>query len=192
MGRILVKYAFCMIAVLVQIVAGFLTLRERDKEEAALRMPMVYICGVYLLIQFFVFFKYCRYLPDQYAALLQGAIILAFVVIEVGLGGSNRYIGRVDSQTKESVRGFRDILLALEVKRAAFSGLEAQGYLDALYEKMKYSDPTGGSETDQEEARLSELIESMDVGMGAEEIRERCVEAEKVLKIRNIKNKKRK
>lgn len=192
MGEILLKYAFCIIAVLVQVVAGFLILRERDKEKAALRMPMVYIGGVYLVIQFFVYFKYCRYLPERYAVLLQGALLVLFIIIEVGLSGSNSYIRRVDSQMKESTEGFREILQSLNIKRVEFNGLAAQGYLDALYEKMKFSDPTGGSETNREDKRLSELIRSMDTGMSVEKIKTRCAEAEKVLAIRNQKNKVRK
>ena len=51
------KYIFCLIAILMQPIFAFLVFHKQEKQKAALKMPLVYLSGVYFVIQIFVFFK---------------------------------------------------------------------------------------------------------------------------------------
>lgn len=69
------KYIFCLIAILMQPIFAFLVFHKQEKQKAALKMPLVYLSGVYLVIQIFVFFKVCLKIPKDYQVysyLLQG------------------------------------------------------------------------------------------------------------------------
>lgn len=59
------KYIFCLIAILMQPIFAFLVFHKQEKQKAALKMPLVYLSGVYLVIQIFVFFKVCLKIPKD-------------------------------------------------------------------------------------------------------------------------------
>ena len=43
------KYIFCLIAILMQPIFAFLVFHKQEKQKAALKMPLVYLSGVYLV-----------------------------------------------------------------------------------------------------------------------------------------------
>ena len=80
------KYIFCLIAILMQPIFAFLVFHKQEKQKAALKMPLVYLSGVYLVIQIFVFFKVCLKIPKDYQVysyLLQSAILAVFIIIRL-------------------------------------------------------------------------------------------------------------
>lgn len=183
------EYIFCIIAVIIQLPFLYVVLKRQNKNISALRMPYVYVSGAYLVIQFYVFFKYCIKLPDDYANLVQIGILVIFSLLEVSLFVGNRYIKRVDTKQQRGVAEFRDIIRSLEVKRLEFDDSKKQGYIDKLLEELKYSDPDSAECVRQENLRLKELIQKLDSKSSMEEIEMICVETSKVLSIRNIKTK---
>lgn len=183
------EYIFCVIAVIVQLPFLYLVLKRQNKNISALRMPYVYVSGVYLVIQFYVFFKYCIKLPDDYANLVQIGILVIFSLLEVLLLVGNRYIKRVDTNQQRGVAEFRDIVRSLEIKRLEFDDSKKLGYIDKLLEELKYSDPDSAECVRQDNLRLKELIQKLDSKSSMEEIEMICAKTSKVLSIRNIKNK---
>ena len=114
------KYIFCLIAILMQPIFAFLVFHKQEKQKAALKMPLVYLSGVYLVIQIFVFFKVCLKIPEDYQVysyLLQGAILAVFIIIEIAMAASNKYITKVQTQEQGSIEVFKGIIQQLEMCR---------------------------------------------------------------------------
>lgn len=89
------KYIFCLIAILMQPIFAFLVFHKQEKQKAALKMPLVYLSGVYFVIQIFVFFKVCLKIPKDYQVysyLLQGAILAVFIIIEIAMEASKMHV----------------------------------------------------------------------------------------------------
>ena len=61
-----VIYIFCIIAIILQPVISFLALRKKNKNERALNLPLIYFTAVYLIVQIYVFFKYCLKFKGEY------------------------------------------------------------------------------------------------------------------------------
>ena len=114
------KYIFCLIAILMQPIFAFLVFHKQEKQKAALKMPLVYLSGVYLVIQIFVFFKVCLKIPKDYQVysyLLQSAILAVFIIIEIAMAASNKYITKVQTQEQSSIEVFKGLIQQLEICR---------------------------------------------------------------------------
>lgn len=80
------KYIFCILALLIQPVSAWCVYHKQDKREAALKMPMLFFSGAYLIIQMYVFVKFCMKFPEDYqmwSYLIQAAILAVFVILEL-------------------------------------------------------------------------------------------------------------
>lgn len=145
--------------------------------------------GGYLVIQFYAFFKYCMKLPDEYAQFVQIGILAIFILLEILLFVGNRYIKRVDMKQKSDVEEFKDIVRNFEMKRLEFDDASILQIINQLLDELKYSDPNSGECVREENLRLRELSQKIDKKSSVEEIQTICLEASKVLKKRNLKNK---
>lgn len=187
----MMKYIFCIIALLVQPLSAWNVYHKQDKRKAALKMPMIYFSGVYLAVQFYVFFKYCMRFPEsmeQYSYMIQGAILVVFILIELAMFGSNKYIEDIQQKEQDSIRDFKGLIRNLEICRASVSDMENQKHIDKLIEKMRYSDPVSNQAVARENQRIYELIEELSEITEREAFEKKCSEIAKQLEIRKIKN----
>ena len=65
---------------------------------------------------------------------------------------------------------------------------ENKKYIDKLYEKMRYSDPVSSPEVAQENEKIHELIAELTGITESSQFEAKCLEIEKQLDIRKIKN----
>ena len=117
----MMKYIFCIIALLIQPVFSWYVYHKQDKKKAALKMPMLYYSVAYMVVQLYVFFKFCSKFPERYSIysyLIQAAILLGFVIFEMILWGSNKYIEDVDNKEKQSIQDFKELIKDLEISKA--------------------------------------------------------------------------
>ena len=61
----MMKYIFCIIALLIQPVFSWYVYHKQDKKKAALKMPMLYYSVAYMVVQLYVFFKFCLKFPER-------------------------------------------------------------------------------------------------------------------------------
>ena len=66
----MMKYIFCIIALLIQPVFSWYVYHKQDKKKAALKMPMLYYSVAYMVVQLYVFFKFCSKFPEDTAFIL--------------------------------------------------------------------------------------------------------------------------
>lgn len=185
------RYLFCIIALLVQPVSAWYVYHKQDKRKAALKMPMLFFSTVYLVVQIFVFWKYCRLFPEEwkmYSYLIQAAILVIFIVIELALFGSNKYIEDVQQREQDSIRDFKGLIKELEICKVGVSDAENLKHIDKLLEIMRYSDPVSSQAVAQENQKIHELIEELSGITEQELFVRKCDEITKQLEIRKIKN----
>ena len=159
----MMKYIFCIIALLIQPVFSWYVYHKQDKKKAALKMPMLYYSVAYMVVQLYVFFKFCSKFPERYSIysyLIQAAILLGFVIFEMILWGSNKYIEDVDN--KENI--------------------------DKLYERMRYENPVSSPKAIEENLRIKGLIAELADITDNTLFEAKCNEIVKQLDIRKIKN----
>lgn len=185
------KYIFCILALLIQPVFTWYVFHKQDKKEAALKMPMLYYSGVYLVVQIFVFVKFCLKIPENYqmwSYLIQAAILVVFIILEMALFGSNKYIKDVETREQNSIRDFKSLVSELEICRVGVEDTENLKVLDSLVEKMRYSDPVSSPAVEQENNKIHELIKELSSITEHELFKKKCDEIGKQLEIRKIKN----
>lgn len=185
------KYLFCILALLIQPVSAWYVYHKQDKRESALKMPMLYFSVAYLVVQIYVFVKFCMKFPEEYqlwSYLIQAAILIVFVILELALFGSNKYIKNVETREQNSIRDFKGLITELEICRVGIEDAENLGNLEVLMEKMRYSDPVSSSAVEQENHRIHELIEELSNITEHELFKQKCDEIAKQLEIRKIKN----
>lgn len=187
----MIKYIFCIIALVIQPIFTWYVYHKQDKREAARKMPMIYFSGGYLIIQLFVFFKYCLKIPENYqmySYLIQAAILIVFIILELALFGSNKYIKDVEAREQNSIRDFKSLIQELEICCVGVEDDENLKILNALMEKMRYSDPVSSSAVEQENNRIHDLIAELSNITEHELFKQKCDEIAKQLEIRKIKN----
>ena len=185
------KYIFCILALLVQPIFTWYVFHKQDKREAALKMPMLYYSGVYLVIQIYVFVKFCLKIPEEYqmwSYLIQAAILVVFIILEMVLFGSNKYIKDVETREQNSKRDFESLVSELEICRVGVEDAENLKVLDSIVEKMRYSDPVSSPAVEPENNKIHGLIEELSGITEPELFKKKCDEIEKQLEIRKIKN----
>lgn len=185
------KYIFCILALLIQPVSAWYVYHKQDKREAALKMPMLYFSGVYLIIQIYVFVKFCVKFPEDYqmwSYLIQAAILIVFILLEMALFGSNKYIKDIEARQQNSIRDFKNLVTELEICRVGIEDTENLRTLDALMEKMRNSDPVSSPAVEQENNKIHELIAELSNITEHVLFRQKCDEIAKQLEIRKIKN----
>ena len=178
------KYIFCLIAILMQPIFAFLVFHKQEKQKAALKMPLVYLSGVYLVIQIFVFFKVCLKIPKDYQVysyLLQSAILAVFIIIEIAMAASNKYITKVQTQEQSSIEVFKGLRVQItdEVNRKE---------IDKVLEKMRYSDPVSSPAVATENEAIRQLILQLSSTTDEAAFAEICGAIMKQLEIRKMKN----
>lgn len=187
----MMKYIFCIIALLIQPLLAWNIYHKQDKRQAALKMPMIYFSGVYLLVQSYVFFKFCRKIPEDYqlySYLIQGVILVIFLVLESALFASNKYINDVQQKEQDSIRDFKNLIKELEICRVSVTDSKNKENIEKLYEKMRYSDPVTSVEAAQENEKMHQLIAELSELTDCDQFEQKCNEIEKQLEIRKIKN----
>lgn len=187
------KYIFCILALLIQPVSIWYVYHKQDKRKAALKMPILFYSMAYLAIQIFVFVKYCMKFPEKYqmwSYLIQAAILIIFIVLEMALFGSNKYITDVETKEQNSIRDFKSLITELEICRVSVEDTENLKILDLLIEKMRYSDPVSSPEVEQENQKIHELIAALSEIKEHGQFKQTCEAITKQLEIRKIKNKK--
>lgn len=185
------KYLFCIIAVLAQPITAWYAYRKQDKCKAALKMPMLYWSGTYLAVQFFVFWKFCRLMPEsmeKYSYLIQAAILIVFLIIEWLLYGSNKYIEDVQQREQDSIKDFKSLIRELEVCKVCVTDVENQNRIEDLLEKMRYLDPVSSPAVEKENQKIYDLIQELMVITDHELFGNKCEEIARQLEIRKIKN----
>lgn len=185
------KYIFCIVALLIQPFSAWLVFHKQDKRKAALKMPMLFYSIVYLVVQVYVFVKFCMKFPENYqmwSYLIQAAILIAFVLLELGLFAGNRYIGSVETREQNSIRDFKGLIKELEICRVNVSDGDNQKCIDALLEKMRYTDPVSSQAVEQENNKIHEFIAELNNISEHDVFAGKCEEIVKQLEIRRIKN----
>ena len=185
------KYIFCIIALIVQPLSAWNVYHKQDKRKAALKMPMLYFSGVYLLIQFFVFIKFCMKIPESFEVfsyIIQAVILIVFVMLELSLFGSNQYIENIQQKEQSSIREFKGLIRELEICRLSVEDSVNQQHIDRLIEKMRYADPVSSPVVAYENEKIHELIEELSGITEQELFTRKCNEIAKQLEIRRIKN----
>ena len=119
--------------------------------------------------------------------MIQAVILAVFIALELALSGSNKYIKRVQENEQNSIRDFKNLIKELEICRLDVSE-ENKKYIDKLYEKMRYSDPVSSPEVAQENEKINELIAELPGITESSQFEAKCLEIEKQLDIRKIKN----
>lgn len=185
------KYIFCILTLLIQPLSVWYVYHKQDKRKAALKMPMLYFSGAYLIIQIYVFVKFCMKFPEDYqlwSYLVQAAILIVFIILELALFGSNKYIKDVETGEQNSLRDFKGLVTELEICRVGIEDAENLNTLDSLIEKMRYSDPVSSPAVEQENNRIHELIAELPDITECGLFKQKCDEIAKQLEIRKIKN----
>lgn len=183
------KYIFLIVAILIQFFFTYNVYRKQDKNQAALKVPMMVFSGIYVVVQFYVFFKYLIRFPEsmqKYSYLIQGIILAVFLVVELVLFSSNKYINRIDTEKKERISDFKKIRQLFEIE---YSQMNSGMHTDALKEisdLIRFANPVSYGETYEEDKKLEELINGIS-GLSLPELDSRCTEIKKVLNIRKIK-----
>ena len=163
---------------------------KQDKREVALKIPMIGCSVLYLVVQVYAFFKLCIKIPGKYGIfsyLIQAVILAVFIALELALSGSNKYIKRVQENEQNSIRDFKNLIKELEICRLDISE-ENKKYIDKLYEKMRYSNPVSSPEVSQENEKIHKLIAELPGITESSQFEAKCLEIEKQLDIRKIKN----
>lgn len=189
------KYIFCGIALLIQPIFAWYVYHRQDKTKAALKMPMIYFSGVYLVAQFTVFWKICRKIPSDYqnyAYLIQGALLVAFILLQLVLFGSNKYIENVEAKEQESIREFKQLIENMEICNVLIHDPGKKKCVEDLLEKMRYADPVSSEGVTQENEKIGKLIDELSDEMEMDLFQNKCSEIQKQLEIREIKNIRRK
>ena len=152
------RYIFCVIAVLVQPLFVWYVYHKQDKREAALKIPMIGCSVLYLVVQVYAFFKLCIKIPGKYG-------IFSYLIQAVILA----------------------VFIALEL---ALSG--SNKYIKRVQENeqnsIRDSDPVSSPEVAQENEKINELIAELPGITESSQFEAKCLEIEKQLDIRKIKN----
>lgn len=182
-------YVFCVIALLIQPIIVWYVYHKQDKDKASLRVPMVAYSFAYIVIQFFVFWKYLRWFTGDrqtFAYIIQIGILIVFTALEIALLSSNRYAERVESERKESTAEFAKIRRMIEIETTKITDSERKSMLNAISEQMRYASPVSNERVAEENQRLMTLIENISETSG-EEFEQRCEEIGRVNQQRMIK-----
>lgn len=185
------RFIFCIIAVLIQFLFLIYVYGKQDKNKAALKVPLLFTSVLYMIVQFYVFFKYCLRFPDKFeylSYLLQGAVLIIFILLEIVLLLSNRYIKRIENQEQNSVNDFNDMLQKPEVLRVEMRDEEKIGILDSMLDKMRYMDPVSTDRVQDENRKIKEIIQSISAAESIEALESKCRDINELLEIRKIKN----
>lgn len=185
------RYLFCILALLIQPVFAWHVYRRQDKRKAALKVPMLGFSGMYLLVQIYVFVKVCIKIPEDYSFfsyLIQDAILVGFVVLELALLGSNHYIKRIENKEKDSIRSFKSLIEQLEVCRVNIDDDKKRACVNILLDKMRYEDPVSSPSVEKENQMIYELIAELSNIIELDLFEKQCDEIAKQLEIRKIKN----
>ena len=194
-GKIVIKYIFCLIAILVQPLFSFLVFRKQEKQKAALKMPLLYLSGFYLIIQFVVFYKICLKIPEKYEIcgyLLQCIILIGFILIEFAMAVSNRYISRIQQKEQNSIADFKSLIQQIEICRTQISDTTNLRALDQIIDKMHYSDPVSSPAVTEENKKIKILINRLSETDDCALFSKICEDISKQLEIRKSKNTKEK
>lgn len=187
----MMKYIFCIIALLIQPVFSWYVYHKQDKKKAALKMPMLYYSVAYMVVQLYVFFKFCSKFPERYSIysyFIQAAILLGFVIFEMILWGSNKYIEDVDNKEKQSIQDFKELIKDLEICRVNVQDTANKANIDKLYERMRYENPVSSPKAIEENLRIKGLIAELADITDNTLFEAKCNEIVKQLDIRKIKN----
>lgn len=186
------KYIFCIIALLIQPLFIYVVYsRKQKKSDAALKMPLLYFSVAYLVVQCYVFWKYCLKLEGDleiYSYLIQAGILVVFLILELFLILHNSHIKRIDKQEAESVADFKVLMEQLEIKKILFNDTEKQKELDKVLEKMRYQDPVSSKEVQEINKQIEVQIKGITEEMEIEKISSICNTIIKLLEVRKIKN----
>lgn len=185
------KFLFCGIALVAQPFFFYVVYKKQEKEEAALRMPMVYFSIFYLVVQMYVFVRYCLRLRgeyEKYSYLIQTAILILFLVLELALLFSNKYIKRVDKEEKDSISDFKDLVQEVEIQIVQTEDEAMKASLQTVYEIMRYENPVTNQNAAGENQKIRELLARISEISDQELMQKRCDEIRKLIEIRRIKN----
>ena len=186
------KLIFCIIALLIQPLFVYVVyLRKQKKSEAGLKMPLLYFSGAYLVVQLYVFFKYCLKLKGDleiYSYLIQAGILIVFIILELFLILHNSHIKRIDKQEEESVADFKSLMEQLEIKKVMLDDAEKQKELSKVLETMQYQDPVSSKEVLEINRQIEVLISGITEEMEIDKVSSVCNKILKLIDVRKIKN----
>lgn len=185
------KYIFLIIALLMQPIFSWYVYHKQEAYKSALKVPMLFYSGIYLVVQIYVFIKFCSKFPEEYnmySYLIQAGLLIVFLFIEFLLFVSNQYIQGIGKKEQDSIRDFKKLIQELEICRIRVTDADNQKRLNELIEIMKYSDPVSSQNVAVENQKIYELIVEIADITEKELFAKKCDEIEHLLKIRKIKN----
>lgn len=185
------KYIFLIIALLMQPIFSWYVYHKQEARKSALKVPMLFYSGFYLVVQIYIFIKFCSKFPEEYyiySYLIQAVLLIVFLFLEFLLFVSNQYIEDVGKKEQDSIRDFKKMIQELENCRIRMTDVDNRKRLNELIEKMKYSDPVSAQNIAAENQKIHELIVEI-AGITEKELFvKKCDEIERQLEIRKIKN----
>lgn len=125
---------------------------------------------------------------EVYSYLLQGAILAVFIIIEIAMAASNKYITKVQTQEQGSIEVFKGIIQQLEICRVQITDEVNRKEIDKVLEKMRYSDPVSSPAVATENETIRQLILQLSSTTDEAAFAEICGAIMKQLEIRKIKN----
>lgn len=189
----MIKYVFNIIAVILTLATWIYVYSIKDKRKAMLKVIYVGISSLYLVIQMYLYFKVCRYFPEElekYSYALQGLCLGGFLVVMLIYTLSNRYIARIQKKEDESIRNFSKIRKELEESMIIIEDNEIRKQIAYLCEKARCMDPVCYG-VEQEEEQILELIGELKRTVSNETAQKICGQIDKLFKLRKIRADKR-
>lgn len=187
------KYIFCIVALIIQPVFSVYMYKSRSKVEAASRLPLIYISGVYFVVQIYVFIKYCNKFPkamEKWSYLIQLGILIAFIVVELALLCSKKYIENVQADEQSSIQEFKALIQEMQILAAGVTDSINKQWAESLIERMRCEDPVSSYNVYNENLNIHALISQLSQISDNNEFALKCQEISRQLDIRKIKNEK--
>lgn len=193
---------FFLIVAVILFVALTIVISKKEKNTAALNLPIVIFAGIYVAVEFFLFVKLGK-LKSTYSTLhmsndlynkldyiIQIVVFIFFAVIEIAIFGGNKYIRKVEQKEKESTVEFKSLVDDISVLQAELENKKRNELVKEIVEKMRYSDPVSNEEVKKNNEKIKALIKELHEEKTDEEFEKICKDIINQLKIRDIRNKK--
>lgn len=184
----MIKYIFIIVAVILTLVTWIYVYSLKNKKNAMLKAVYVGISSLYLIVQMYLYFKVCKYIPkelERYSYMLQGLCLGGFVLVMAIYTLVNVYITKIQKKEEESIDKFKEIRKQLEECIVIIENDEIKEIVTNLYEKVRYLDPVcHGSE--QEEIQIFDLIQELKRNLPKEKAQKICEQIDRLLELRKI------
>lgn len=184
----MIKYIFNLIAIILTLATWIYVYSLKNKKCAMLKVVYVGISSLYLIIQMFLYFKVCRYIPKElgrYSYRLQSLCLGGFVLVMLIYTLVNAYITRIQKKEDESIYKFKEIRKQLEECTVIIENDEIREIVTNLCDKVRYLNPVCHG-VEQEEMQIFNLIQELKRDLPKEKAQKICEQIDKLLELRKI------